>query len=210
MAAVPVLFKKASSNFVTREEMFCGSVCQCVSYFKEDLQASVNEIKSMSEIIKILKGDLRYYNATKSEPMSVSACEGKPIISSQQYCNCRQLENQLKGALSEVISVKLIMEILNEEIKSLKHISPTDSNADNSWSIAKSSNSRGLTPLRPSKEKHTTHVIPAATIYAVPVANPYESLSNHYERQEFNDRISISTSEKSPRFPSVNNYKNVK
>ena len=43
---------------------------------KEDLQASVNEIKSMSEIIKILKDDLRYVSATKSEIMLVSAGEG--------------------------------------------------------------------------------------------------------------------------------------
>ena len=39
--------------------MFYGSVCQCCSYLKEDLQASVNEIKSVSGIIKILKVDLR-------------------------------------------------------------------------------------------------------------------------------------------------------
>ena len=37
------------------------------------------------------------------------------------------------------------MEILNEKINSLKQISSTDSNADNSWSIAKSSYSRRLT-----------------------------------------------------------------
>jgi len=52
----------------------------------------------MSEIIKILKGDLKYVSATKSELMSVSADEGKLIISSKECCNCRQLENQLKEA----------------------------------------------------------------------------------------------------------------
>jgi len=51
----------------------------------------------------------------------------------------------LKEALNELSSVKLIMEILNEKINSLKQISSTDSNADNSWSIAKSSYSRRLT-----------------------------------------------------------------
>jgi hypothetical protein len=83
--------------------------------------------------------------------MSDSACEGKSVLSSHQCCNCIQLENQLKETLNELYLVKLIMEILNEEIKSLKQISPTDSNADSSWSIAKSSNSRGRTTLRPSK-----------------------------------------------------------
>jgi hypothetical protein len=70
MAAAPVHVEEASSNFVTNGDMFCGSVCQCCSYLKEDLHASVNEIKSMSEIIKILKDDLKYDSATKSEPMS--------------------------------------------------------------------------------------------------------------------------------------------
>jgi hypothetical protein len=73
MAAASVHVVEASSNFVTSEEMFYGSVCQCCSYLKEDLQASVNEIKSMLEIIKILKDDVRYDSATKSESMSVSA-----------------------------------------------------------------------------------------------------------------------------------------
>jgi hypothetical protein len=181
MAAVPVHVVEAS-NFVTKEDMFRGSVCQCCSYLKDNLQASVNEIKSMSEIIKILKDDLKYDSATKSEPMSNSASEGKSILSSHQCCNCIQLENQLKVTLSELCSVKLIVEILNEEIEPLKQISPTDSSADSSWSIAKSSNSRGRTTLRPSKEKHTNHVIPATTRYEVPVANRYASLSNQYER----------------------------
>jgi hypothetical protein len=147
LTAAPVHVVEASSNFVTSEEMFYGSVCQCWSYLKEDLQASVNEIKSMSEIIKILKDDLRYDSVAKSEPMSVSACEGKRLISSQQCCNCRQLENQLKEALNVLISVKLTVEILKKETKFLKEISPADCNADNSWSIAKSSNSHGLTTL---------------------------------------------------------------
>jgi hypothetical protein len=59
MAAAPVHVVEAFSNFVTKEDMFRGSVCQCCSYLKEDLQASVNEIKSMSEIIKILKDYLK-------------------------------------------------------------------------------------------------------------------------------------------------------
>ena len=105
--------------------------------------------------------------------------EGKSILSSHQCCNCIQLENQLKETWSELSSVKLTVEILNEEIKSLEQISPTDSNADSSWSVAKSSTSRGLTTLWPSKDKHTSHVIPPTTWYAVPVANRYESLSNH-------------------------------
>ena len=59
MAAAPVHVVKAASNFVTKGNMFCGSACQCCSYLKEEVQASVSELKSMSEIIKILKDDLK-------------------------------------------------------------------------------------------------------------------------------------------------------
>jgi hypothetical protein len=73
-----------------------------------------------------------------------SACEGKPKIYLHQCSNCSQLEIQLKVALKELSSVKLIMGILNEEIKFMKHISPIDSNASNSWPMSKSRNSSGL------------------------------------------------------------------
>ena len=36
LAASTVHVGKASSNFVTSEEMFCGSVCPCCSYLKEN------------------------------------------------------------------------------------------------------------------------------------------------------------------------------
>lgn len=59
MAAAPLHVVESSSNFVTKDDMFCGSVCQCCSYSKEDFQASVNEINSMPEIITILKYNLK-------------------------------------------------------------------------------------------------------------------------------------------------------
>jgi hypothetical protein len=104
-------------------------------------------MKSMSEIIKIPEEELKYDSAIKRGWMSDSACEGKPKINLNQCSNCSQLENQLKEALNELSSVKLIMDILNEEIKFLKQISPLDSNASNSWLMSKSRNSSGLTML---------------------------------------------------------------
>jgi hypothetical protein len=92
----------------------------------------------------------------------------------------------LKEALNELSSVKLITEILNEEIKFLEQTSHIDSNAGSSWSIAKSRNSRGVTTVPPSREVHTTHVIPVANRCAV--------LSNLHEPQELNDSIFFSNS----------------
>jgi len=74
-----------------------------------------------------------------------STCEGKPKVKAHKCSNCPQLENQLKEALNELSSVKLIMDILYEEIKFLKQTSPKDCNANNSWLIPKSKNSSGLT-----------------------------------------------------------------
>jgi hypothetical protein len=85
--------------------------------------------------------------------------------------------------------VKQITEILNKEIKFLKQTSHIDSNGGNSWSVATSSNSRVLTNVRPSKELHTTHGIPVASWYAVPVSNRYAVLSNHLEPQKLKDML---------------------
>jgi len=62
-------------------------------------------------------------------------------------------KNQLKELLNELSSVKLIMDILYEEIKFLKQTS-IDSNANNSWSVPKSRNSSGLTVFQPTNETH--------------------------------------------------------
>ena len=76
MAAAPVHVVKAASNFVTKGNMFCGSACQCCSYLKEEVQASVSELKPMSEIIKILKDDLKCFGASTSDPIPKIVCEG--------------------------------------------------------------------------------------------------------------------------------------
>jgi len=205
MAAAQVHVVKAASNFVTKENMFCGSACHCCSYLKEEVQASVNELKSMSEIIKILKDDLKCVGASTSDPLPKNACEGKATLSSHQCCNCSQLELQLKETLSELSSVKLVVEILHEEIKSLKNLSPMDSTADSTCPTVKSSISHVSSTLRPSTEKHTTCVTPASTRYAVSVANRYAPLSDQYEQQAFND-----TSEQPPEFPPICIYRSFK
>jgi len=102
-----------------------------------------------------------------------SACEENPKTSAVQCDNCSQLDNQLKVALNDLSSVKLITEILNEKIKILKQTSRINFNLSNTWSTAKSSNSCSPTTVQPSKEVHTTHGIPITSQYAVQVANQY-------------------------------------
>jgi hypothetical protein len=81
MAADTVHVKEASPTFVRSDDVFCNSVCQCCYFLKRDFQVFVNEIKSMTEIINILKEELKYDSAIKQERMSDSDCEGKPKIS---------------------------------------------------------------------------------------------------------------------------------
>jgi hypothetical protein len=102
--------------------------------------------------------------------------------------------------------VKLITEILNEEMI-LKQTSHINFNPVNTWSAAKSSNSRRPTTVRPSKEVHTNHGIQVTSQYAVPVANQYPVRANHHESQEPNDMIFSSNFEQATRSMPVSNHK---
>jgi hypothetical protein len=118
MAADPLYIKEASPSFVRSDDVFCNSECQCSSVLKREFQVFVNEIKSMTEIINHLEKEQKYDSATKEDRMLNSACEEQPKSSSLQCCNCCNLDNQLKDPLNGLTSVKLITEILNEDIKS--------------------------------------------------------------------------------------------
>jgi hypothetical protein len=75
--------------------------------------------------------------------------------------------------LNELSSVKLIIEILSEEIKILKQTSHINLNPGTTWSTAKSSNPRSPTTVRQPKEVHgiSTHYMPTT-------ANRFEILSD--------------------------------
>ena len=149
MAADPNHIKEASRSFVTSDGVFCVSQCQSCSLLKKDLHVLVNQLKSITEIINILKDELKYNGATKQDWLPNSVCEVEPKISALQCDNCSQLDNQLKLALNELSSVKLITEILNKEIKILKQTSRINFNPSNTWSTAKSSDSRS--PTEPAR-----------------------------------------------------------
>jgi len=115
------------------------------------LRVLVNKLKSGTQIINVLKDELKYDGATKR--LVAEQCEVKPKINALKCDNGSQL-NQWKLALNEPSSVKLITEILNEEINFFKQSSHIKFNPGNTWPNAKSTNSRPPTVL-PSKEVHT-------------------------------------------------------
>ena len=55
MATGIIQANKVSPSFVCKEDMFCDLQCKSCSFMKGDFQVLVNEMKSMTEIISILK-----------------------------------------------------------------------------------------------------------------------------------------------------------
>jgi hypothetical protein len=149
---------------------------QCCSLLKNELQVFVNELKSMVEITNILKEELKYDNATRQDRLPIGACEGKPKISALRCDNCSQLDNQLKVTLNELSSAKLIIEILNEEIRILKQTSHVNLIPGTTWLTAKPSNLRSSTTVRQPKE-----VLGNSTHYLPTTANRFEILSDLIE-----------------------------
>ena len=72
---------KASPSFVCKEDVFCDLQCKSCSFMKGDF-----EMKSMTEIIIILKEELKYHGAASQERKSISTCTGEPSTNSQYCC----------------------------------------------------------------------------------------------------------------------------
>ena len=59
--------KEASASFISSDEVFRESECQSCFHLKKDLQFLTKELKSMSEIINVLKEGLVYKGAAKQD-----------------------------------------------------------------------------------------------------------------------------------------------
>jgi aspartate/glutamate racemase len=112
MAADPVNATVSSpKNF--KSGVICKSDCQCCSLMKHDVQALENEVRSKTEIINIIRDELKFIRAYKEDRKSYSTYAEKLKTSNKQCCKCTQLESQLQVALNELSSVKLITNILS-------------------------------------------------------------------------------------------------
>jgi hypothetical protein len=157
---------------------------------KSDFEVLINKIKSMTEIISILNEELKHHSVTSQERKTVNSCTSKPSTNLLYCCKCSELDTQLiQDTLSELSLVKLITEILNEEIKVLKQTSYNDSITSNPWIDTRSKGPRGSSSVQPPEEAHTTHKIPVAYPYDLPVTNRYDVLSKRHESQEPRDAI---------------------
>ena len=96
MAAANLRVVDIASNFVSNEIIPYVSIGQCCSSLKEEVQASMNELKSMKVAMRTLKEDLKHVSSTKNDLFAESVCDVNPDSRSRQCCNCSHLENQLK------------------------------------------------------------------------------------------------------------------
>jgi len=123
-----------TSSINTKSNGACyNSSCQGCTLMKIEVQALEKEIKSISEIINILRDELKNDCAYR-EGYKPSNTDADKLKSSTFQChNCVQLESKLQVVLNELSSVKLINEILSEECKSLKQTTHIDPNVNNLW-----------------------------------------------------------------------------
>ena len=78
MATGIIHANKASPSFVCNENVFCDLQCKSCSSMKGDIQVLVNEMKSMTEIISILKEELKHHDAASRERRTISTCGAIP------------------------------------------------------------------------------------------------------------------------------------
>ena len=97
---------------------------------------------------------------------------------------CSQLESQLKTTLNELSSMKLINNILNEEITAMKHPTHAGYKDNNSYTSANLPDSSCPTVNRPPINGYSSSGNSDTHHYAVPVSNRYAVFSKISEPQQ--------------------------
>jgi S-ribosylhomocysteine lyase LuxS involved in autoinducer biosynthesis len=146
--------------------------CHSCSEWKSEIQTVKSEVKSLSEIIKILTEEAKPLGANK-ETNKLTYTDS---VSTTQCGKCNQPELRLQTALNEVSSLKAIVNILNEDSKLSKPTTKTSSDMTNPWTVVLANNSRGSrTTTQPKPSSCETFY---SLQYAVPTTNRYAALSN--------------------------------
>jgi hypothetical protein len=104
----------ASPSFVGNEDVSCYLQCQNCSLMKSNFEALVNEIKSLTEIISILKEEQKYRSATSQDQKTSNSCTSKPSTNSLLYTAD---DWEIKSTKGKKGSSEGNMEISNNEVK---------------------------------------------------------------------------------------------
>ena len=173
---------KASTSFCINSGFSSDSECKCSYQLKGELQYLKEEIRSMTEIINILKEELKYDGVDGHKGNSNSGSAKKTSYNNTQCRNYVKLENKLKETTNNLCTMTLISEILSEGIRDIKqetHVASNNINNDNRWQSVKTNNSSHPNSAMPSMKEQIPHGIPNSRHYMVPVKNRYTVLSRH-------------------------------
>jgi len=85
-----------SSKFNENNYVSVNSECQCCSYLRNEVFYLVDELKSMTEIINILREEVKYDRTVSHDLRTYGERVKKPTVIYSQRDNCSNLENQLK------------------------------------------------------------------------------------------------------------------
>ena len=138
----------------------------------------------MTEIINILKEELKYDGVDGHKGNSNSGSAKKTSYNNTQCRNYVKLENKLKETTNNLCTMTLISEILSEGIRDIKqetHVASNNINNDNRWQSVKTNNSSHPNSAMPSMKEQISHGISNSRHYMVPVKNRYTVLSRHQD-----------------------------
>jgi hypothetical protein len=93
----------------------------------------INELKSVKEIINILKEEVEYDHTVNHDQRTYSDCVKKPTVIHSQSYNYSKLGSQLKLVNNANSMKQTTYENLTEETKLVKQASHTASNTYNPW-----------------------------------------------------------------------------
>jgi hypothetical protein len=96
-----------------------------------------DELTSMTEIINVLKEEVKYVRTVNHDQRAYSERAKKPTVIHSQCDKCSKLESQLK-LVNNLNSVKQTTENLTEETKIVNQTSHTASNTYNPWLTTRS------------------------------------------------------------------------
>ena len=117
MATGLVHVNTASPSFVGNENVSYNLQCQSCSLMERNFEVLVNEIKSLTEIISILKEVQKHQSATSQEQKTIKSGTSKPINS----LLCTADEWETKATKGKKGSSEGNMEIRNNKVTRSKN-----------------------------------------------------------------------------------------
>ena len=133
MGAKHMATMDVSPDFYENDYVSLGSECQCCSYLRSEVCYLLNELKSMREIITILKEEAKYDHTVNHDQKTYSESVRKPTMIHSQCNNYQKPENRLKMVHNQSAVKRGTTEAPMEKVKLGKQTSCGASTTRNLW-----------------------------------------------------------------------------